>query len=108
MNESWTKCFCRKSHSALSVKCDSCEALGFPFVLFLVNCQFGEAASEVFYSSNEFALNMLGAEHPSSVAAGVDQDFLIVPSLYGIPNHALCFFNSEKLDFTTRNSTSPD
>lgn len=104
LNSSWNlKCFCRKSHSAFSFSCESCETLGFPLALFLVNRQFREAATEVFYGSNQFALNMLGKEHPSSFAGRADQNLSIVPTLHQFPKHALGFFTSIRLDFSTSN-----
>ena len=104
LNDSWNlKCFCRASHSAFSFSCDSCETLGFPLALFLVNRQFREAAIEVFYSSNQFALDMLGKEHPSSTAARADHNLSIVPTLHRFPEYALGFLTSIKLDFHTSN-----
>ena len=75
----------------------------FPLVLFLVNRQLREADIEVFYSSNQFALNILGKEHLSSTAARADQNISIVPTLHRFPKYALRFFTSIKLDFSTSN-----
>lgn len=55
-------CFCCSSHSAFSFSCDNCESLGFPHASFLVNRTFWDAAIEVFYSKNKFAVSVVSLD----------------------------------------------
>ncbi len=68
------KCFCYRAHSAFSLNCNRCEALGFPHALFLVSREFRAAAMEVFYGKNTFVISVIGSMGDNmSITAGLER-----------------------------------
>ncbi|KIM93256.1 hypothetical protein OIDMADRAFT_184786 [Oidiodendron maius Zn] len=92
------KCFCCRGHSAFNFRCSHCDSLGFPHGLFLDSREFRDAAVQVFYGRNEFAVSMVGLV-PSPASLSQDGSISIIPGLQQFPKCSIQFFAVLRLDF---------